>query len=98
MFAALSGRMVERLAQWAKGAGFAAVRADWMARAAGIGGEMRVRFSGRDFLGRFEALDEQGRLLLRLADGGLQAITAGEVFPVAGAPLPIRPPTAGHVD
>ena len=90
--------MVERLAQWAKGAGFAAVRADWMARAAGIGGEMRVRLSGRDFLGRFEALDEQGRLLLRLADGGLQVITAGEVFPVAGASPPIRPPTAGHVD
>ena len=98
LFAALSGRMVERLAQWAKGAGFAAVRADWMARAAGIGGEMRVRLSGREFFGRFEALDEQGRLLLRLADGGLQAITAGEVFPLAGAPPPIRWPTAGHVD
>ena len=59
---------------------------------------MRVRLAGRDFFGRFEALDEQGRLLLRLADGGLQAITAGEVFPVASAPPAIRPPTAGHVD
>jgi len=57
-----------------------------------------VRLAGREFFGRFEGLDEKGRLLLRLADGGLQVITAGEVFPVAGAPPPTRPPTAGHVD
>jgi BirA family transcriptional regulator, biotin operon repressor / biotin---[acetyl-CoA-carboxylase] ligase len=97
LFAALSGRMLERLAQWRSGAGFATVRADWIGRAAGIGGEMRVRLSGGEFLGRFEALDEHGRLLLRLADGGLEAITAGEVFPVAGAPAIHRPAT-GCVD
>ena len=89
LFAALSARMVERLAQWAKGAGFDAIRGDWMARAAGIGGEIRVRLSDSEFSGRFEALDEQGRLLLRLADGSLQVITAGEVFP-----LPARRPPA----
>ena len=98
LFAALSRRMVERLAQWAKGAGFAVIRADWIARAAGIGNDMQVRLSGREFLGRFEALDEQGRLLLRLADGGLQAITAGEVFPAASAPPPACPPATGRVD
>lgn len=98
LFTALSGRMVERLAQWRQGAGFAAIRADWMARAAGIGGEMRVRLSGREFFGRFEALDEQGRLLLRLSDGSLQAITAGEVFPLAGTRPPARPPATGRVD
>ena len=98
LFAAISRRMVERLAQWAKGVGFAVIRADWIARAAGIGNDMRVRLSGSEFLGRFEALDEQGRLLLRLADGGLQAITAGEVFPVASAPPPAYPPATGRVD
>jgi len=98
LFAALSGKMVERLAQWRQGTGFATIRADWMARAAGIGGEMRVRLSGREFLGRFEALDEQGRLLLRLADGSLQAITAGEVFPLAGASPPARPPATERAD
>ncbi len=86
LFAALSGAMLERLVQWRRGAGFAAVRADWMARAAGIGGEMRVRLPDRELLGRGEALDEHGRLLLRLADGSVEAIAAGEVFPLAVAP------------
>jgi hypothetical protein len=40
---------------------------------------------GREFIGRGEALDEQGRLLLRLPDGTLQTITAGDVFPVAAS-------------
>jgi BirA family biotin operon repressor/biotin-[acetyl-CoA-carboxylase] ligase len=97
LLAALSGRMTERLGQWDRGAGFAGVRGDWLARAAGLGGDLRVRLSGRELLGRFEALDEHGRLLLRLADGGLQAITAGEVFPVAGAPA-AGPAAMGHAN
>ena len=36
-------------------------------------------------LRRPEALDERGRLLLRLPDGTLQTITAGDVFPVAAS-------------
>ena len=85
LFAALSGTMLERITQWRRGAGFAAIRADWMARAAGIGGDMRVRLPDRELLGRGEALDEHGRLLLRLADGSVQAIAAGEVFPLGAA-------------
>jgi BirA family biotin operon repressor/biotin-[acetyl-CoA-carboxylase] ligase len=86
LFAALSGTMVERLREWHRGAGFAAIRADWVARAAGIGGDMRIRLPDRELLGRGEALDEHGRLLLRLPDGSVQAIAAGEVFPLAVAP------------
>jgi BirA family biotin operon repressor/biotin-[acetyl-CoA-carboxylase] ligase len=97
LFAALSGRMLDRLAQWRRGAGFSTVRADWIARAAGIGGDMRVRLPGRELFGRGETLDERGRLLLRLADGSLQAIAAGEVFPVASAP-PACSPATGRVD
>jgi BirA family transcriptional regulator, biotin operon repressor / biotin---[acetyl-CoA-carboxylase] ligase len=82
LFLALSGMMAKRLVQWRRGAGFAAIRADWLERAAGMGGEMRVRLHNREFTGRFEALDEHGWLLLRLADGTLQTITAGDVFPV----------------
>jgi BirA family biotin operon repressor/biotin-[acetyl-CoA-carboxylase] ligase len=85
LFGALSGAMVRRLAQWHRGAGFQSIRADWLDRAAGIGGEMRVRVPNREFVGRAEALDERGRLLLRLADGTLQTITAGDVFPVAAS-------------
>ena len=46
---------------------------------------MRVRLPNREFVGRAEALDERGRLLLRLKDGTLQTITAGDVFPVAAS-------------
>jgi BirA family biotin operon repressor/biotin-[acetyl-CoA-carboxylase] ligase len=77
---ALSGSFLARLRQWDRGAGFAAVRQDWLARAAGIGHEIRVRLPEQELAGRFEALDAAGRLVLRLPDGGLQTITAGEVF------------------
>jgi BirA family biotin operon repressor/biotin-[acetyl-CoA-carboxylase] ligase len=85
LFFALSGAMARRLAQWQRGAGFQSIRIDWLERAAGIGGEMRVRLPNREFVGRAEALDEWGRLLLRLPDGTLQTITAGDVFPVAAS-------------
>jgi len=83
LFTALSGAMLRRLAQWQRGEDFAAVRAAWLERATGIGGDMRVRLPDREFSGRCEALDERGRLLLRLPDGSLQVIAAGDVFPVA---------------
>jgi BirA family biotin operon repressor/biotin-[acetyl-CoA-carboxylase] ligase len=83
LFFALSGAMARRLAQWRRGAGFQSIRTDWLDRATGIGDETRVRLPNHEFIGRFEALDERGRLLLRLADGTLQTITAGDVFPVA---------------
>jgi BirA family transcriptional regulator, biotin operon repressor / biotin---[acetyl-CoA-carboxylase] ligase len=86
LFGALSATMARRLAQWHRGAAFQSIRADWLERAAGIGGEMRVRLpKNREFVGHAEALDERGRLLLRLDDGTLQTITAGDVFPVAAS-------------
>jgi BirA family biotin operon repressor/biotin-[acetyl-CoA-carboxylase] ligase len=85
LFEALTASMAQRLAQWRRGAGFAEIRADWIARAAGIGGDMRARLPDREIVGRGEGLDEQGRLLLRLPDGSLRAIAAGEVFPMIGA-------------
>jgi len=83
LFWALSAAMVHRLAQWDRGDGFAAIRADWLERAAGIGGEVRVRLPDCELTGRSEALDAAGHLLLRLPDGALRAITAGDVFPLA---------------
>jgi BirA family transcriptional regulator, biotin operon repressor / biotin---[acetyl-CoA-carboxylase] ligase len=84
LFAALSAAMLDRLAQWRRGTAFADIRADWLERAALMRGQMKVRLPGSELTGHCESLDESGRLLLRLADGTLQAIAAGEVFPMAG--------------
>jgi BirA family transcriptional regulator, biotin operon repressor / biotin---[acetyl-CoA-carboxylase] ligase len=80
VFRALSRAMMRRLAQWNRGAGFAAIRAEWLTHAAGLGGDIVVRLPDRELAGRFEALDRMGRLMLRLPAGGLEAITVGEVF------------------
>ena len=85
LFEALTASMAQRLAQWRRGAGFTEIRGDWIARAAGIGGDMRARLPDREIIGRGEGLDERGRLLLRLPDGSLHTIAAGEVFPMTGA-------------
>jgi BirA family transcriptional regulator, biotin operon repressor / biotin---[acetyl-CoA-carboxylase] ligase len=83
---ALSLTMVLRLAQWGRGSGFAAIRAEWLADAAGIGGDIHVRLSDRELTGTFETLDPLGRLMLRLPGGTLEAITVGEVFSPARVP------------
>jgi len=85
LFMALSAAMLRRLEQWQRGENFAAIRAAWLERSIGIGGDMRVRLPEREFSGRCEALDERGRLLLRLPNGSVQVIAAGDVFPVAAA-------------
>ena len=71
--------MQRRLAQWKSGQGFSAIRADWLKRAAGLGEILRVRLPERELSGRFQGLDETGRLLLEQA-GRVTAVTAGEVF------------------
>jgi BirA family biotin operon repressor/biotin-[acetyl-CoA-carboxylase] ligase len=81
LFRALSIAMVHRLREWE--AGFAPVRAAWLARAGGLGGELSARLGTRNLTGRFQTLDEAGRLVLRLPDGTVETIAAGEVFPVA---------------
>jgi BirA family biotin operon repressor/biotin-[acetyl-CoA-carboxylase] ligase len=79
LFAALTGAMARRFAQWQGGDGFASIRADWLKRAAGLKQDIRVRLPERELSGRFEGLDEAGRLLVQGA-AGVTAVTAGEVF------------------
>jgi BirA family biotin operon repressor/biotin-[acetyl-CoA-carboxylase] ligase len=83
LFKALSVAMAHRLREWE--GGFASTRAGWLARAGGLGGELTARLGARNLTGRFETLDEAGRLVLRRPDGGVETIAAGEVFPVAPA-------------
>ena len=59
--------MWERLKQWNRGQGFAAIRTDWLKRAAGLGEALQVRLPEREISGRFQGLDDAGRLLLEQA-------------------------------
>jgi BirA family biotin operon repressor/biotin-[acetyl-CoA-carboxylase] ligase len=77
--------MTRRLAQWQAGTGFQSIRADWLERAVGVGSDLVVRLPGRDIVGRFESLDERGRLLLRRPQGSIETIAAGDVFPLGTA-------------
>jgi BirA family biotin operon repressor/biotin-[acetyl-CoA-carboxylase] ligase len=87
LFSALSIKMLGRIAQWNGGEGFSTIRADWLARASGIGEGVRVRLAERELVGRFEALDEAGALVLRLPDGNTTTIAAGDVFtPAVSSP------------
>jgi BirA family biotin operon repressor/biotin-[acetyl-CoA-carboxylase] ligase len=80
LFSALTATMQQRLAQWQAGGGFGAIRADWLARAAGLGEDIRVRLPERELAGRFHGLDAAGRLLLQRPDTPIEVVTAGEVF------------------
>jgi BirA family biotin operon repressor/biotin-[acetyl-CoA-carboxylase] ligase len=79
LFSELAQAMQKRLGQWSRGQGFAGIRADWLKRAAGLGETLRVRLPERELCGRFQSVDEAGRLLLEQG-GAVTAVTAGEVF------------------
>jgi BirA family transcriptional regulator, biotin operon repressor / biotin---[acetyl-CoA-carboxylase] ligase len=83
LFEKLSGTMMRRLAHWQRGEAFASIRAEWLAHAAGLGGPLRVQTPDGDRRGQFEAIDESGRLILRLPSGACETITAGDVFEFA---------------
>jgi len=80
---ALIRAMAARLWEWDRGENFAAIRAAWLERAAGLGAPARVRLPERELEGVAETLDEAGRLVLRLADGKTERIAAGEIFPLS---------------
>jgi BirA family biotin operon repressor/biotin-[acetyl-CoA-carboxylase] ligase len=83
LFRRLSATMCGRLAQWNRSYGFAAILADWLSCAHGIGERITVRNNGTQTQGRFVGLDHAGRLLLELRNGTLTKISAGDVFPLA---------------
>jgi len=62
-------------------AGFAPLRAAWLARAAGLGREIEVRQADLALTGRFLDLDADGALILGLPGGGRQRVDMGDVFP-----------------
>jgi BirA family transcriptional regulator, biotin operon repressor / biotin---[acetyl-CoA-carboxylase] ligase len=86
LFGALSAKMLRRIAQWNRGDGFSTIRADWLARAVGVGENVLVRIADRERTGRFEALDQGGGLVLRLPGGDTTTIAAGDVFLLTSPP------------
>jgi BirA family biotin operon repressor/biotin-[acetyl-CoA-carboxylase] ligase len=91
LFTALSRTMLERLTQWQRGDGFATVRSDWLSRAGQVGRDIRLIVGEEEWSGRFDGLDETGRLVLRLRDGSTRTVTAGEVLPAAATSTPRAP-------
>jgi BirA family transcriptional regulator, biotin operon repressor / biotin---[acetyl-CoA-carboxylase] ligase len=60
--------------------GFAPIAAAWTRRAHGLGGPCTARLGSETVVGLAEGLDPDGALRLRLADGAIRRITAGDVF------------------
>ncbi|MDX1484380.1 MAG: biotin--[acetyl-CoA-carboxylase] ligase [Alphaproteobacteria bacterium] len=80
--AALAGfraAFLARYRQW-QSDGFAPLRADWLARARGLGRPITVEIEGRRYDGIFRGIDADGALELDLGAGGVKKITAGDVF------------------
>ena len=62
--------------------GFGPVRQAWLRRARGLGQPITVRLPNEELSGVFEALDEDGALILATEEGK-RRIAAGDVFPTA---------------
>lgn len=80
IFERLSARFASVFEMWNYGGGSADVMARWRLYAAGLGGHIGVLLDGREIEGRFETVDEQGRLIVRTPNGALERITAGDVY------------------
>lgn len=78
LFALLQAAIAEALDTWDDGRGYPAIRARWLTRALPLDTPLVVR-GPRDLVsGRYQGIDEQGRLLL-LGPHGPMAVEAGEV-------------------
>lgn len=78
----LARRMTAVLALWDGGAGIAAVCTAWIGHADGLGRRMLVKRGDEPLSGTFEGLAASGALRLRLDDGRVAEINAGEVLSV----------------
>jgi BirA family biotin operon repressor/biotin-[acetyl-CoA-carboxylase] ligase len=80
--AALLEALADRLAAWIecwRADGFAPVRAAWLARAAGVGAPIDVRLGNDLISGSFADLDQDGAMIIEIADGSRRRVTAGDI-------------------
>jgi BirA family transcriptional regulator, biotin operon repressor / biotin---[acetyl-CoA-carboxylase] ligase len=81
----LAWHFAARLADW-RGGGWPRLRSAWLARAHPLGTPLEVRDpAGAPIRGAFAGLAEDGAALLRLADGTVRAIHAGDIEMVSDA-------------
>jgi BirA family biotin operon repressor/biotin-[acetyl-CoA-carboxylase] ligase len=74
----LAGETDRVLRQWNAGAGFSALKAQWLQFAKGLGQPIRLTTTSETIEGYFEGLGENGGLLLR-NQAGVQEFHAGEI-------------------
>ena len=75
----LAAAMESHRALWEE-MGFAPIATAWMGRAHGLGAACTAQLTGETVLGIAEGLDPDGALRLRLDNGQVRRITAGDVF------------------
>jgi BirA family transcriptional regulator, biotin operon repressor / biotin---[acetyl-CoA-carboxylase] ligase len=79
VFEHLSAAMAHWLGVFAEGAGFEAIRAEWLSLAAGLGARISVSRPSETVAGVFRTIDASGRLVLE-RESDQVAIEAGDVF------------------
>src|SRR5690554_2656714 len=73
---AFSRHFLSRVSRWVED-GFEPIRRAWLRHAAGLGEEILVRLPHEVLKGRFRDLDQEGYLLLEMADGEERRISSG---------------------
>jgi len=76
---ALSDAWTDNARLWDHGRGLDAIRRRWLARAAGLGGEVAVRIDGNVVRGTFETIDADCRFVIRDDEGSVVTVAAGDV-------------------
>ncbi len=79
MLEAMCARLHARYLQWEQG-GFGALRADWLARAAGLGQAVRIEDGSRNLSGALVDIDGEGALVLESADLVRHRVISGSLF------------------
>ncbi len=79
LFSTLSASVPEVLDLWDRGAGFAAIRAEWLTYALPVGSALAVTRPDGRYRGKFKTVDPDGRLILE-TNSGVLTVEAGDVF------------------
>jgi BirA family biotin operon repressor/biotin-[acetyl-CoA-carboxylase] ligase len=79
MLEVLAGRLHARCEAWQE-RGFAVLRQDWLARAAGLGRAVRVEDGTRSMVGELVDIDGEGALVLASSDRTRHRVVSGSLF------------------